>query len=222
MRISLALACVLAVATFAAADPIGSLVMENLGSPAPGLTRFMIYLKVEDGYYAQGFDGRLEGPMNQVWVPLGVGMETPTLDNVDLLEMMEPGAGLRDTHVMYHNVDLFIPASQETGKTLAPHEDNPDVVPMVKYEGTGTWFANSETEVMSMVILGEPVNNLQFMQVVVPTGAAVQMEGNIGYKSGTPGDWTYGENPVSLLIPEPTTLGLLALAAVGLVARRRR
>ena len=214
MRISSALACVLAVASLAAADPIGSLVMENAGSPAPGLTRYLIYLKVEDGYYAQGFDGRLDGAMYQSWVPIGPGMETPTLDNVDLLAMMG-GDPNKDTHIMWHNADLLIPSG------LDPHENNSGA----PSEGVGSWFGNAESsdKIMAMVVTGANLtNNLLFMQVVIPEGETVRMEGNIGYKWGSEGNWQYGENPVSLLIPEPTTLGLLALTAVGLVARRRR
>jgi len=62
MRTSLALLCVLAVASYAAADPIITMEVVDDGTPTgyPGYTRYLIYLNTATGYVAKGIDGRFE------------------------------------------------------------------------------------------------------------------------------------------------------------------
>lgn len=211
----------LSMASLASADPIVHLEALPLGSPAdyPNLQVYHVYLVAEPGYLVQGFDGHFLGSMWQEWVPM-FDLETATLDNVDMLEMVSPGAGARDTHLMWYDDELFIPAAppppQGSGKSLAPHEQQPVPSP----SGVGTWFGNTSTVPMSFVFLGTLSDNTLLAQIVIPTGGEVLVVGNAGYKWGSPAQ--YAQNEVELLIPEPATLGLLTLGAAVAVLRRRR
>ena len=81
------------VASLAAADPIVHLEAVPQGSPPgyPNLQVYQVYLVAEPGYVVTGFDGAFLGSMWQEWSIAG---ETVFLDDLVVLEALNPGASL--------------------------------------------------------------------------------------------------------------------------------
>jgi len=203
----------LSMASLAAADPIVHLEAVPQGSP-PGYSNlqvYQVYLVAEPGYVVTGFDGAFLGSMWQEWSIAG---ETVFLDDLVILEALNPGASERDTHLMWSPQDLVIPSSGT--RSFYPHEG----APVPPDSGVGLWFAHSETEIMAFSFATGQSDNVLLAQIVLPSGGEVLVAGNAGYKWGEPPQ--YDQNPVELLIPEPTSLSLLALGTVLALVRRRR
>ena len=184
----------------------------SLGSPAgyPALTRYKVRLVVKDGYHeshkvvAQGFQGRFDGDMNQVWLDGGwMGIQTtPTLEYAQYLTAAQKQ---RDSHILAGDEDHPIMTQG------APNEDNDAPGPPGSLEGTGTWLAGSATTDMAVgfedpndwdnTVLGE---TLDVAHIVVPDDEEVTFTGSGGWKYWDDDDemWVYGQNTVSLTVPE--------------------
>ena len=151
-----------------------------------------------------GFDGRFDGPMNQVWL-FGGFLETPANPTVGD-PTVNPGVlsaaqNAADSHL------LFTP----TVVTNAPHEDK-------NATGTGSWLANSAT--MNMAFGLEQTQRssaFQLAQIVVPEGQLVRFVTDLA--SDLTGLKTHVD--MTLPIPEPATVGLLAAGCIALIIRRR-
>ena len=201
----------LSMASLASADPIVHLKVVPQGSPPeyPNLQRYYLYLVAQPGYTVLAYEGRFDGSMWQEWLFPGTG-ETADLTLIPTLDALRPGASERDTHLMGDFNTLLY--------AQPPHEQEPAPSP----SGVGQWFGNSEIGVMAMgfdpSVQGESV---LLAQIVIPFGGEVLVTGTACYKPT--GTSQYITEPLDeLLIPEPTSLSLLALGTVLALVRRRR
>ena len=151
---------------------------------------------------ASSFDGRFDGPMNQVWYVSVIS--TPTMDTMAYLAPpnTDPSRIAEDSHILLGSGDM--------AAVKNPSEDGP---------GLGSWLAAEldGSKTMAFGIKGNSQQqNLPFAQLVIPTGEQVHLVGGIGNAAGGPGIG------VDVYIPEPATLGLLMFGGIGALLRRRR
>ena len=154
--------------------------------PAPGLASYTLHLRCDEATYrANGFAGRFDGPMNQVWA--GGILETPTLTGANLLT---PQQRALDTHLLFENDALFIPPGGE------PHEDRDAGT------GLGSYLANGPAKDMIFILIGDnAATDVALAQLVIPAGQQVTIAGDAAYKWQAGGETHYGENPVALTVP---------------------
>ncbi|HUU22290.1 MAG TPA: hypothetical protein VM389_07110 [Phycisphaerae bacterium] len=182
---------------------------ESLGTPTgyPNLTRYKVKLVVKDGYYenhkvvAQGFDGRFDGPMHQVWMYWAWLVPTPSLKYAQGLTAEQKE---RDSHILGGDEDHPILTYG------APKEDSDAPGPPGSLEGTGSWLAYSSTEDMAVAfedrndwentVLGE---ELDLAHIVIPSGEEVTITGKGAWKywDDDADMWVYGQCTVSLTVP---------------------
>ena len=214
MRTSLALACVLALSALASADVVEMVAVQYqydvVTGPNNDLTYYKVYLQAETGYLSQGFDGRFDGPMNQIWAG-GSLFETPQEDYITALGALTPAEWAMDSHLELNTTDAGFQVVRP------PHEDGP---------GVGSWLANTAALTMSIAWPGTTDNFLLAQIVVVgdPGDNPVVASGSGGWKRES--DGAYGDNLMANVelypMPEPATLGLLVIGAFGVLLRRRR
>ncbi len=241
MRTTLALICILAVAAVSSAVPIIVGVALNVvdngvpvhdGTPVPGYTQYLIYLVGDpgvgdDGALAAALNGGFTGPMSQVWIPGQYGpppTKTPTLNTMGNLAQAAqydprvPYGAAMDSHInVFVETDPDAAKTNETGLAVPPPAE--DKVPGgTGGHGIGTSLAGFE---IAWLI---PQANLLVAQIVVPDGGQVVFAGDGGFKYMAGSNAVYTQNPVSAVIgiPEPATLGLLAIGGIAALIRRRR
>ena len=184
--------------------------------PGAGLESYNLTFKgVTAGDAFSAFDGRLEGKLSQCWyLNKGVYDSTPWSDYFSL--PAEATAYARDTHLLFdpHDAAHVLIASD-------PEEDmdTGSIVEVVNgYDrALGTYMATTATSNMAFAVpVAHQTLNQPFAQVVFPAGEVVTLTGT---GVGNNQQALYLNNVV---IPEPATLGLLAVGAVGALIRRRR
>jgi len=230
MRTSLALLCVLAVASYAAADPIITMEVVDDGTPTgyPGFTRYLIYLNTATGYVAKGFDGRFDGPMHQACLELRRTW-CPTADLTDgiyIIDDISQEAFDADSHIVAYDGG---PGPQDVTYEPVPVEDYSyapeDQLPC---EGIGYWIGGDgpqhahDPAVDGIFAAAWPniqTDHLLVAQIVVPDGEQVVYTGQVAYAVAGTEDRV--QVPMTANIPEPATLALMAIGGLALIRKRR-
>ena len=226
MRTGLALALVLGLASVASAamvsaannDPAAPLQIQYEATAiGGGLTSFAVYVVGPTGAKLSSFDGRFDGPTNQVQTT-GPSAWSVDLTNADMR--------VKDTHFLFNESDAAIvrgpSETVDAGWTWVEYV-NPTPPPPSFWaqEGVGTWFAHDAATTMALGIVGTAqTDSLQMIQLVIPDGEQVVMTGSLGIAGA--GGMAIGLGGNGVIIPEPVTISMLLLGGLGLITRRRR
>ena len=243
MRTSLALLCVLAAASVAAADPV-TLVAVNDGTPTgyTGLTRYLIYVDAAEGYASKGLDGRFDGPMHQcalvgTFPPPNFLTGTPDLTYGSIIDYYLPaGAGAADSHLFSKKNENGPNPEDAVYAGYAIEDISYTDLAHAPAEGIGLWLAGDNpptpTDPGNPAVDGKfaiawpntNTNHLLVAQIVIPDGEQVVYTGDLAYQLvGAGGEVKNLQlSGVTLVIPEPATLGLLAVGGLGALIRKRR
>ena len=218
------------------------------GTPVPGYTQYLIYLV---GDPAVGLNGAQSGglgcllsqqelddqgwtadqigfvgTMSQNWMPSFSAPydPTPTRDMANGLDGLKGtflvyGTAM-DSHLTLRNVASSTYEGPDAGLIApgyVPVEDNSAGGPG---HGLGTGITGFDVGWLNAV------PNLLVAQIVVPDGQQVLFKGRGSFKYEIAGrtEPVYGDNLVTAVIgiPEPATLGLLAIGGIVALIRRRR
>ena len=222
MKKVLVVAAVMSLASVASADLM--LEMTENAPPLAGLRSFTLTFKgVTAGDKFSAFDGNLTGPMSQNWYWWKAPDWVTTVWVGDFVLPGEAASAAVDTHLLFdpHDANHVLIASEPTeyvdttGWGLGVAPPTPDVNDYQR--GLGTYMATTATSNMAFAVPALYQVTVQpFAQVVVPDGEIVLLNATVVANNG------YGLVLVDYPIPEPATLGLLALGAAGALIRRRR
>ena len=214
MKKVLVVAAVMSLASVASAD----LMLEITKNPDPqvGLESYTLTFKgATAGDRFSAFDGAFTGSMSQTWFSYK-GWDTTAWIG-DFWLPTEAATAAVDSHLLFdpHDAAHVLVASE-------PAEDFDDLNIIEQtvdlYDrALGTYMATTATSNMAFAVPVLHQQTLQpFAQIVIPVGETVLLNATV-----------VGNNGQALFlvdhpIPEPATLGLLALGAVGALIRRRR
>jgi hypothetical protein len=185
-------------------------------------TAYDIYFRAgEPGSIATSFEGRLDGPMLQLWYyKFGSYTSTEYLDDV-LPNNHASGYQYTDTRLMFLSTKI----TQVSGYT--PKEDYDQTTeftcpldPDLK-NGLGRYFCGDSgvgTNMLFVIDSSIQSTNFHFMRVVVPDGTAVTLSCDIAAVDVD----VHSIEDQTVIIPEPATIGLLLLGGAGALVRRRR
>ena len=192
-------------------------VTEN-ASPGAGLESYTVWFKgtvASDALAA--FDGRIDGPLNQVWGAVGDPITyMSTVHNPSTSDTFWPGTAHID-----QDSRMLLASGHLTTVLTAPDEDASGMAPVVGWmmhqTGTGTYLASTATTNMIFgIATGARSINLAFAQLVLATGDEVRLTGEAAAADEVQ------KLELDMVIPEPATLGLLLLGAGAALIRRRR
>ena len=214
MKKVLLVAAVMSLASVASADLM--LEITRNADPQVGLESYTLTFKgVTSGDSLSAFDGNFQGPMSQTWYYWKEWL--PSVWIGDFLLPAEAASAAVDTHLLLdpHDAAHVLVASE-------PTEDFDDLAIIeTTVDGydraLGTYMATTATSNMAFAIpVAYQVTVQPFAQIVIPAGETVLLNATAVSNNG------YGLMLVDVPIPEPATLGLLALGAAGALIRRRR
>jgi hypothetical protein len=209
MKKVLATLVVLSVGSVASADLSVDIVYD--GSPATGLHAWTVYFRGTDTAKdpLSAWDGAFTGDLHQVWIDFyGTWM--------DSIWPADPASKPEDSHLLVAEADAVVPPGQ--GPTEDFDQSKKVDKGMGMFWSEGTYFANTATTNFALGIAGTAQQlDLPFMQVVIKGMGLVNMKGLAVSNEGK--GYNIDED---IQIPEPATLGLLAVGAAGALIRRRR
>ena len=189
-------------------------VTEN-ASPGAGLKSYTVWFKgTVAGDELAAFDGRIDGPLNQVW---GYFMAySPTVYNPSASDVWHTA----DTSHVDQDSRMLLASGDLTTVLTAPNEDASGLATKAGWsnheEGTGTYLADTPTTNMIFGILPTSRSlNLAFAQVVLAGTAEARLVAEAAPDTGP-------KLVLDVIIPEPATLGLLLVGAGAALIRRRR
>jgi hypothetical protein len=155
-----------------------------------GLMSYTVNL--DAGYQLYGVDVKFEGPMNQL-TSFAEGT-TPTMTAASLLQYLGKNIA-QDTHFLFVDGDIM-PVAEPGGVSYAPAESAGILSAVFVPTGGSTILTSWD-----------------LAQIVLPAGMDAVMTLSVSDKLGNM------ESTVAI-IPEPATLGLLAMGVVGLLRKR--
>ena len=175
-----------------------------------------VVLRIENktgdpGLNASSFDGvtpefgytGITGKLHQHIAPLLLPAGSPTMDSPAFATAI-------DTHFLVVTGDLLIveaPSEDTTMPSAEASDADPSFLPFAE-----THFGTELTGTFAV----DAVPTLDLAQIVVPFGETVTL--NL-FMSGTSGGEVIS---TSFLVPEPATMGLLAVGGLGVLIRRRK
>lgn len=189
-------------------------------SPGAGLDSYTIWFKgavATDALAA--FNGRIDGPLNQVWGAVGV---PPTITYMSTVHKGSPSDTFQlGTAHIDPDTRLLLALGDLTTVLQSPDEDASGLAPVggwpMHQEGQGTYLAASASSNMIFgIAIGSRSMNLAFAQVVVPTGGQFSVVGEAAAADEVQ-KLVFDET-----IPEPATIGLLVVGSIVALIRRRR
>ena len=178
-------------------------------SPGTGLDSYSIWFKGDTpGDALAGFVGSITGTLHQGWYwvsPPGFWFKTP-YNNTGT-------ENAKDTRLMF---------PEDWNTTVSgwkPIEDNASPVLATDgvYYGWGTYLAGGVgTDMVVALVPAYQTTDLEFARVVVPTDSQFTLTGEAGAANEKQ------KLVLDITVPEPATMGLLALGAAAALIRRRR
>jgi opacity protein-like surface antigen len=217
MKKLLLVAVVLSLASVVSADML-PVVTENTGPNTPaGYQSYIVgYVGQTAGEELSAFDGNITGSLLQAWY-YDRGRYIKTLDVFEFLAG-EDASIASDSHILLdlgNAAKVLIASSPDEDATFdAVPPQTPDGYDM----GLGTYMSTTATSNMAFAIPSAyQALSTDVFQVVIPAGTTAWLRGIAVAADGS----SYQE-PVPIPIPEPATMGLLAIGGIGALIRRRR
>ena len=220
MKKLLLVAVVLSLGSVASAD-MEVVITENTGPLTPtGYQSYVVsYNGATAGEELSAFDGNLTGTLLQAWYYVSSTRIFSTVSSYETFIAGEDASVASDTHLLVDTTDaakvLIASSPEEDAVLFNPVQTTPDGYRM----GHGTYMATTAISNMAFAIpSAHQALSTDLFQVVIPAGSTALLNGTVVANNGT--SIVHVNTPIP--VPEPATMGLLAIGGIGALIRRRR